>query len=163
MIPLPRFGLGTLLQFRLTGGPGPGGRNCRPPRGPRVRGGPRVGIDLGKEPVGRPGADGRALQRASWPARGGGGLQAACEHRIRTRLKDGPGDSQLSRRWRVPQPGCICIDARDWSSEHQGCRSGKGTMQMTTPSRIPGLAHRVNPRAAPGSPAEAHGAQQHRP
>lgn len=161
MIPLPRFGPRTLLQFRLTGGPGPDGRNCRPPREPWVLGGPRVGIDLGKEPVGRPGAAGRALRRASWPARGGGGLQDACEHR-RTRLKDGPGDSQLSGHQRVPQPGRICIDARDWSSEHHGCVSGKGAMQMRTPSRIPGLAHRVNP-AAPGSPAEPHGAHQHRP
>lgn len=76
--PLPRLGLGT-LQLTLTGGPGPGGRNCRSPREPWVWGGPRVGIDLGKEPLGRPGADGRVLRGASWPARGGGGLRAACE------------------------------------------------------------------------------------
>lgn len=89
MNPPPRLGLGTLLPFRLTRGPGPGGRVCRSPREPWVWWGARVGIDLEEEPLGRPGADRRILRGPSlWPARGGGGRRTACEHRS-TYLKEG--------------------------------------------------------------------------
>ena len=62
MNPMPGLGLGTLLPFRLTGGPGPGGRVCRFPREPWVREGSRVGIGLGTAPLRRPRAGVRVLR-----------------------------------------------------------------------------------------------------
>lgn len=89
MYPLPRLSLGTFLPFRLTGGPGPGGRVCKFPREPRVCGASRVGIGFGVVPLGRPRTGGRALREESWPARGGGGRRADCGHRRRMRLEEG--------------------------------------------------------------------------
>ncbi|VCX38493.1 unnamed protein product [Gulo gulo] len=60
---LPRLGLGT-LPFRLTGGPGPGGRVCRSPRQPRVLGDSGVGIGLREAPLGRPRGGERVLRGA---------------------------------------------------------------------------------------------------
>lgn len=94
----PRLGLGTLLPFRLTGGPGPGGRVCRSSRQPRVLGDSRVGIGLSEAPLGRPRGDERVLRGAPWPPHGGVGRRAACGHQRGARLEAGKAGRRTGRR-----------------------------------------------------------------
>lgn len=113
MKPWPRLGLGTFLPFRLTGGPGPGGRVCRAPGAPRVCRGFRAGIGLGGGPLGRPRGGGRVLRGPRGAARGGRGRRAACGHRGGRAWRGSAG----TRAEAGPAPS-ICIDSRDWPSQH---------------------------------------------
>lgn len=129
MNPLPRFGLGTLLPFRLTGGPGSGGRVCRSPREPRVLGGSWVGMCLGEAPLGRPWAGGQVLRVASRPARGGCGRRAACGHRRRTRLEANPvaANSPAASAF----PASSYLHRRTQLVSAHPIVTRKGAMQMT--------------------------------